>query len=87
MILEVFCEVNFESAEEARLCRNQRIIELQAQGMACSAENLYRVDGKRVYLLTAEELRASAQKGEETSPQLKDKKSPRTRSKATFERR
>jgi hypothetical protein len=53
MISEVFCEVDFENVEEARLRRNQRIVELQSHGMACTAENLYRVDGKRVYLLTA----------------------------------
>jgi hypothetical protein len=45
MISEVFCEVEFEDAEAAHLRRNQRIKELQAQGMACTAENLYRVDG------------------------------------------
>jgi len=48
-----FCELDFDDEEEVRLQHNQRISELQALGMVCTAENLYRVDGKRVHLLTA----------------------------------
>jgi hypothetical protein len=87
MISEVFCEVDFKGAEEARLRRNQRIVELQGHGMACTAENLYRVDGKRVYLLTAEVINSPGQKGEETTPRPKDKGVRRARSKAKFETR
>jgi hypothetical protein len=87
MISEVFCEVDFEEAEEARLRRNQRLVELQGQGMTCTAENLYRVDGKRVYLLTAEVINPPGQKGEETTPRLKDKRVRPARSKAKFETR
>jgi hypothetical protein len=87
MISEVFCEVEFEDAEAARLQRKQRIKELQAQGMACTVENLYRVDGKRVYLLTAEIISSQGQKGEYHSPQLKARNSRQTRSKPKFETR
>jgi hypothetical protein len=87
MISEVFCEVEFEDAEAARLRRNQRIEELQAQGMACTAENLYRVDGKRVYLLTAEVVSSQRQGGEEQALRLKNKNTRPTRSRAKFETR
>jgi hypothetical protein len=87
MISEVFCEVEFEDAEAARLRRNQRIEELQAQGMTCTTENLYRVDGKRVYLLTAEIVSSQGQKGKDYSPRLKAKNSRPTRSKLKFETR
>jgi hypothetical protein len=87
MISEVFCEVDFEDAEDARLRRNQRLEELQSQGMACTAENLYRVDGKRVYLLTAEVVSSQGQKGEEQAPRLKDKNARPARSKTKFETR
>jgi hypothetical protein len=87
MISEVFCEVDFEDAEEARLRRNQRIVELQGQGMVCTAENLYRVDGKRVYLLTSE-MPSSQERGvEDPTPRLKAKKPRPARTKVAFERR
>jgi hypothetical protein len=87
MISEVFCEIDFEDAEEARLRRNQRFEELQAQGMTCTTENLYRVDGKRVYLLTAEILNSQGQKEEDTTPRFKNKSFRPVRSKAKFENR
>jgi hypothetical protein len=55
--------------------------------MVCTAENLYRVDGNRVYLLTAEVINSLGQKGEETTPRLKDKGVRRARFKAKFETR
>jgi hypothetical protein len=87
MISEVFCEVDFEDAEEARLRRNQRIVELQKQGMVCTAENLYRVDGKRVYLLTSEMPSSQVRGIEDQTPRLKAKKPRPARTKVAFERR
>jgi hypothetical protein len=87
MISEVFCEVDFEDAEEARLRRNQRIVELQKQGMVCTAENLYRVDGKRVYLLTSEMPSSQVRGIEDQTPRLKAKKARPARTKVAFERR
>jgi hypothetical protein len=46
MISEVFCEIDFEDAAAARQQRDLRIAALQAQGLVCLAENLYRVDGR-----------------------------------------
>ncbi|MCY7281983.1 MAG: hypothetical protein LH679_00795 [Cyanobacteria bacterium CAN_BIN43] len=85
MISEVFCELDFEDAEEARRRRNQRILELQDQGMTCTAENLYHVDGNQVYLLTAEVINPQWQRGEDYAPRLKDKNARPTRYKAKFE--
>ncbi|MCY7285995.1 MAG: hypothetical protein LH679_21740 [Cyanobacteria bacterium CAN_BIN43] len=87
MISEVFCETDFDDAEEARLRCNQRFLELQAQGITCTAENLYCVDGKRVYLLTAELLSSQGQQGGDHAPRLKDKNARPTRYKAKFETR
>jgi hypothetical protein len=87
MISEVFCEVDFEDAEEARLRRNQRIVELQEQGMVCTAENLYRVDGKRVYLLTSEMPGSQVRGIEDQTPRPKAKKPRPARTKVAFERR
>jgi hypothetical protein len=87
MISEVFCEVDSEDAEEARLHRNQRIVELQGKDMACTTENLYRLDGKQVYLLTADVVSSQRQKGEEQAPRLKDKNARPIRSRTKFETR
>lgn len=54
MVSKIFCELDFEDAEDAWLHRNQRILGLQPQGVFCTAKNLYRVDGNQVYLPTAE---------------------------------
>ncbi|MBD3885682.1 hypothetical protein IFO70_28630 [Phormidium tenue FACHB-886] len=53
MLQEVFLENDWEDAAHARQCRDARIEELQTQGFVCSAENLWTVQGYRVYLLVA----------------------------------
>jgi hypothetical protein len=53
MISEVFCEFDYDDAAIARQHRETRLLELEAQGMICTREDLYRVDGRRVFLLTA----------------------------------
>jgi len=84
-----FCELDFddEEEEEVRLQRNQRILELQALGIVCTAENLYRTGGKRVYLLIAKIISNQGQRLEDHAPRLKDKSARPNRSKAKFERR
>lgn len=53
MLQEVFLESDWEDAAHARQCRDARIEELQTQGLVCTAENLWNVQGYRVYLLVA----------------------------------
>jgi hypothetical protein len=53
LIAEVFTEWEFGDAAIARQQRDARCAALQGQGFICISENLYRVDGQRVYLLTA----------------------------------
>jgi hypothetical protein len=52
-ISEVFRELDFDDASTARQQRDQRLTELQAQGMVCVGENLYHVEGWRVFTLVA----------------------------------
>lgn len=52
-IQEVFIEKDWDDAGAARQQRDQRAIELQAQGLICTCENLYTVEGQRVFVLVA----------------------------------
>jgi hypothetical protein len=52
-ISEVFRELDFDDATAARQQRDQRLNELQTQGMICVGENLYHVEGWRVFTLIA----------------------------------
>jgi hypothetical protein len=52
-ISEVFRELDFDDATAARQQRDQRLAELQNQGMVCVGENLYHVEGWRVFTLVA----------------------------------
>jgi len=87
MVSGLFCELNLKNPEDARLHRNKRISDLQAQGAVCTAENLYHVDGKRVHLLTAEVVSTQRQKGEDNIPPLKDANSRPAYSRYKFETR
>ena len=53
MLQEVFLESDWEEAANARSQRDCRIAELQSQGLVCTAEDLWNVQGYRVYLLVA----------------------------------
>jgi hypothetical protein len=50
---EVFRELDFEDAAEARQQRDLRLSQLQEQGLVCVGENLYHVEGWRVFTLVA----------------------------------
>jgi hypothetical protein len=52
-ISEVFRELDFDDATAARQQRDQRLTELQTQGMVCVGENLYHVEGWQVFTLVA----------------------------------
>ncbi|MBW4420581.1 MAG: hypothetical protein KME13_15325 [Myxacorys californica WJT36-NPBG1] len=53
-IKEVFAELDWDDPETARKKRDERIEALQATGLVCTAEDLYRInDGRRVFMLTA----------------------------------
>jgi hypothetical protein len=52
-ISEVFRELDFDDATAARQQRDDRLSELQTQGMVCVGENLYHVEGWRVFTLVA----------------------------------
>ena len=50
---EVFIETSWEDTVAAREARDRRVAELQAEGLICTTENLWNVQGYRVYLLVA----------------------------------
>jgi hypothetical protein len=52
-ISEVFREVDFEDAAVARQQRDVRLSQLQEEGLVCVGENLYHVEGWRVFTLVA----------------------------------
>jgi hypothetical protein len=87
MISEVFCEIDFEDAAAARQQRDLRVEVLQAQGLFCVAENLYRVDGKRVYLLTADAPRDKEQTAAAPLARAQPRRDRPVRSTNKFERR
>jgi hypothetical protein len=86
MVSEVFNELDFDDAAEALQRRNDRLLELQAQGMVCTHEDLYRVDGRRVYMLTATPPSASDHLDEGT-PRLKPRGGRPVRPTPKFETR
>lgn len=53
MIEEVFIENSWEDEGVARQRRDDRYEELSAAGLDCRRENLYTVDGRRVFLVIA----------------------------------
>ncbi|NJR65518.1 MAG: hypothetical protein HC772_09725 [Leptolyngbyaceae cyanobacterium CRU_2_3] len=53
LIQEVFMETDWDEGVSARQLRDQRMQELQAQGLICTSENLYNVQGQRVFVLVA----------------------------------
>lgn len=54
VIQEIFLETDWDDINQARTARDQRAAQLQAQGLVCSYETLYRIhDGHRVFLLEA----------------------------------
>ena len=53
MLQEVFIESDWEDALVARSQRDSRMAELRNERMVCTAENLWNVQGYRVYLLVA----------------------------------
>jgi hypothetical protein len=87
MASEVFNELDFDDAAEALQRRNERLLELQAQGMICTYEDLYRVDGRRVYMLTANPPSSSDQGFDESIPRLKPRGSRPVRPSPKFETR
>jgi hypothetical protein len=52
-IQEVFLETDWDDARSAQRQRDQRMQELQAQGLICTSENLYNINGQRVFILVA----------------------------------
>ncbi|HEY9623160.1 MAG TPA: hypothetical protein V6C78_22580 [Crinalium sp.] len=54
-IQEVFLETEWGDEDAARQARDEKACELQAQGLICNCENLYTVDGYRVFLVEATE--------------------------------
>jgi hypothetical protein len=54
-VQEVFLETEWGDEDAARQARDDRASELQAQGLMCNCENLYTVDGYRVFLVEATE--------------------------------
>jgi hypothetical protein len=54
-VQEVFLETEWGDEDAARQARDDRASELQAQGLICNCENLYTVDGYRVFLVEATE--------------------------------
>jgi hypothetical protein len=87
MSSEVFNELDYDDAAEALQRRNERLLELQAQGMICTYEDLYRVDGRRVYMLTANPPSSSEQGLDESTPRLKPRGSRPVRPSPKFETR
>jgi hypothetical protein len=87
MISEVFREVDFDDPEEARQQRDLRVAVLQAQGLVCVAENLYRVDGKRVYLLTADAPKSNEPPTEKRSSRSQPRRDRPVRAPGRFEQR
>lgn len=55
-VQEVFLETQFDDELAARQARDNRAAQLQAQGLLCTCEDLYTVDGYRVFLVVATEV-------------------------------
>ncbi|MBD1909417.1 MULTISPECIES: hypothetical protein [unclassified Leptolyngbya] len=69
MIQEVFIESPWEDESIARQRRDERYGELAAAGLDCRRENLYTVDGRRVFLVIA----TPAEEEVQISPSARDK--------------
>jgi hypothetical protein len=87
VIEEVFREIDFDDDEIARQYRDHRLSELQAQGLICTREDLYRVDGRRVYLVVATPPNLREGLSEESSASPKRKGDRISRPKTKFETR
>jgi hypothetical protein len=83
-IQEVFLESDWEDAREARQKRDERLAELQNQGLVCTPEDLYNIaDGRRVFLVSAMSPGVEREsRSERFSPRgsAKQPQSPRSRS-------
>lgn len=60
MIQEVYVESTWQDAEAIQRQRDERYRELEASGYACQRKDLYRVDGLRVFLVSATLVEPSA---------------------------
>ena len=55
LIQEVFLEVDWDDATEARTARDERAAQLRAEGFTCTCATLYRAtDGRQVFLVEAQ---------------------------------
>lgn len=93
LLQEVFLESDWEDVAQARAARDQRANQLQAQGLICSFEDLFRAtDGRRVFLLKAIppqsiEVNDSPRPQPNSRPSPKANAEPRKRRPQTFEER
>ena len=62
VIQEVYIESVWEEAEAVRQRRDARYAELQASGLECHREDLYTVDLRRVFVVTATPIEVMAPK-------------------------
>jgi hypothetical protein len=74
MIQEVYLESGLEAAAVVRQQRDERCAQLQAEGWECRREDLYTVDGRRVFVVIAETLTA-----EPVAARTTESSSPRSR--------
>lgn len=51
-----FLEIDYETTEAARAARDEQAVQLEAQGVSCRRETLYRAtDGRCVFVITMNE--------------------------------
>jgi hypothetical protein len=89
-IQDVFLETQWGDEETARQARDDRAAQLQAQGLVCNCENLYTVDGYRVFLVEATEselddIPTSKRDRYSTLPKRADRPMPRSSSRVSGE--
>jgi hypothetical protein len=71
MSAEMYLEVDYMEAEEARRARDARRRELEGQGYLCESEDLMTiVEGRRVYVLRWEESRYYSSRSTKWEPEL-----------------
>lgn len=89
-----FLEIDYETPEAARTARDEQATQLEAQGISCRRETLYRAtDGRCVFVITMnetdtedikEEIAAPARRRDRTSGTRRDRtlkpRRPRTNS-------
>lgn len=70
MIQEVYLEGGLDEATVVRRQRDERYAQLQSVGFDCRREDLYTVDGRRVFVVVAEPLEGElgAARSPESSP-------------------